>query len=99
LSYAIKLTAKAREDMKRLYAYMLDRDEDSAQRALSVLTRAMAVLEEFPFSCRKVSGGNPRLRELVVPFGSAGYVVLFRIDGSETVTVAAVRHQREDDYH
>jgi mRNA-degrading endonuclease RelE of RelBE toxin-antitoxin system len=39
------------------------------------------------------------LRELLISFGSAGYVALFEIDDAETVTVLAVRHQRESDYH
>jgi plasmid stabilization system protein ParE len=99
MTYKIKLTAKARQDLRRLYAYMLDWDEDAAARALEAITSAMAILEKFPFSCRKAAGGNPLLRELLVPFGSSGYIVLFRIDGSEAVTVAAIRHQREDDYH
>ena len=30
---------------------------------------------------------------------SAGYVALFEIEGPSTVTILAVRHQREDDYH
>lgn len=29
---------------------------------------------------------------------SAGYVALFEIDEANTVTVLAIRHQREDDY-
>ena len=39
------------------------------------------------------------LRELVIPFGSAGYVALFEIEGPGHVTILAVRHQREEDYH
>jgi hypothetical protein len=42
---------------------------------------------------------NPFLRELIIPFGSAGYVLLFEIGDAESVTILAVRHQREDDYH
>jgi mRNA-degrading endonuclease RelE of RelBE toxin-antitoxin system len=38
------------------------------------------------------------LRELVIPFGSSGYVMLFEIDDASTVIILAVRHQREDDY-
>jgi plasmid stabilization system protein ParE len=41
--------------------------------------------------------GNGRSRELIVPFGGAGYVVLFEIVGDDVV-VGAVRHQREEDY-
>jgi hypothetical protein len=36
---------------------------------------------------------------LVIPFGAAGYVALFEIDDAQTVTVLALRHQRESDYH
>jgi hypothetical protein len=39
------------------------------------------------------------LRELLIPFGHSGYVALFEIEDASTVTVLAVRHLREDDYH
>jgi len=70
-----------------------------ADRAYEALQQAITLLETFPFSCRKASPDNALLRELVVPFGASGYIVLFRIDSDMIVTVAAVRHQREDDYH
>jgi plasmid stabilization system protein ParE len=59
----------------------------------------MKTLGDFPFSCRKAPPENPFLRELIIPFGSAGYVLLFEIGDAESVTILAVRHQREDDYH
>jgi len=74
-------------------------NEDAAVRALDAMAAAMRVLERFAFSCRKALGNNTLLRELLVPFGSSGYVVLFRIDRSDTVTIAAIRHHREDDYY
>jgi plasmid stabilization system protein ParE len=42
---------------------------------------------------------GPRWRELVISFGASGYIALFEIEDDSTVTVTAVRHQREDDYH
>ncbi|REN15088.1 type II toxin-antitoxin system RelE/ParE family toxin, partial [Mycobacterium tuberculosis] len=51
-----------------------------------------------PFTCRK-AGDSPFIRELVIPFGASGYVALFEIEASDSIVVAAVRHQREDDYH
>ncbi|WP_332305729.1 type II toxin-antitoxin system RelE/ParE family toxin [Rhizobium sp. GR12] len=99
MTYKVKLTAKGRNDIKRLYTYLLDHDEEAADRALEAITSAIDMLHDFPFSCRKASAENSLIRELLVPFGSSGYIVLFRIDGPETVTIAAVRHQREDDYH
>ena len=59
----------------------------------------MRSLELSPFSYRKAQANNPFLRELIIPFGASGYVALFEIEGTDTVTVLAVRHQREDDYH
>jgi plasmid stabilization system protein ParE len=97
--YAVNWSAQAREDVRGLYAYLLDRDEEAAAHAYEALAKSIAFLERFPFSCRKASGGDPFLRELVVPFGSSGYVVLFRVNDGGTVTIAAIRHQREDDYH
>ena len=41
---------------------------------------------------------DPFLRELVIPFGAAGYVALFEIESNGIVSILAVRHQREDDY-
>jgi hypothetical protein len=38
------------------------------------------------------------LRGLLISFGSAGYVALFEIEDAQTVTILAVRHQREEDY-
>jgi hypothetical protein len=56
------------------------------------------LLRFSPFSCRKVLRDNPFLRELVIPFGSAGSVALFEIEAGNTVDILAVRHQREEDY-
>ena len=99
MTYRVRYTAGARRDLLRLYAYLLDRDLAAATRALEALRKSAEVLQEFPFTCRKVDKHNPFLRELIVPFGSAGYVVLFEVDDASTVTILAVRHQREDDFH
>ena len=47
---------------------------------MNVIDRAWTLLEEFPFSCRKAEDSNPFLREIVIPFGSAGYVALCEIE-------------------
>jgi hypothetical protein len=55
--------------------------------------------QSFPFTCRKADPDDPFLRELLVSYGTSGYVALYEIEGDHTVTILAVRHQREDDYH
>ena len=97
--YRVRLTAEAAEDLTRLYDFLVDRDTRAAERALKGIEEAFRLLAFSPFSCRKAVRDNPLLRELVIPFGSAGYVALFEIDDEHSVTILAVRHQREDDYH
>lgn len=102
MTFRVRFTREAEDDLVRLYEFILDRDVTDwglAERALQAIRHAISGLEQSPFSYRKVSGGgSPFLRELIIPFGSAGYVALFEIEDSEVVTILAVRHQREDDY-
>ena len=99
MSFRVRFTLEAKSDLERLYGFLAEQDLEAAERALDVIGRAWTLLEEFPFSCRKAEDSNPFVREIVIPFGSAGYVALFEIEDKQTVTVLAVRHQREDDYH
>jgi len=100
VTYKVRLTAEAFDDLDRLYGFLLKRDLDVAERALSAIEHALELLAFSPFSCRKaLLQKNPRWRELFIPFGHSGYVALFEIDDDRTVTVTAVRHQREEDYH
>ena len=75
-----------------------EQDLKAAENALEAIERGMAFLRKFPFSCRKAAPQNPFLRELLIPFGNSGYVALFEIENSHTVTIPAIRLQREDDY-
>lgn len=99
MSFRVRFTPEAKSDLERLYGSLAEQDRGAAERALEIIDRAWSLLEEFPFSCRKAEESNPFLRELVIPFGGAGYVALFEIEDDQTVTVLAIRHQREDDYH
>ncbi len=96
---AIRFTEEAKADIERLYEFLLEKDVRAAERALTALRRGFALLAYSPYSCRMADRNSPRLREFLVPFGLAGYVALFEIDPRATVTVLAIRHQREDDYH
>jgi hypothetical protein len=68
--------------------------------ALAAIEHAFTLLRFSPSSWRKaLLQENPRWRELLIPFGHSDYVALFEIEDEHTVTVTAVRHQREGDYH
>lgn len=103
MSFVVRYSAYARDDLKRLYEYLLDRattveDLELAERARSVIIESVDRLSQAPFIYRK-AGSSAFLRELLIPFGNTGYVALFEIEDASTVTILAVRHQLEDDYH
>jgi len=106
MSYRVRLTREAEDDLMRLYDIILERelgrlgtgDLDLAEKALNAIKDGFASLGSSPFTCRKADQ-NPFLRELIIPFGRSGYVALFEIVDSTLVVIAAVRHQFEDDFH
>ena len=102
MSYRVRFTEAAESDLLRLYEFILSKDQTDwslASRALEAIKNGIRSLKLSPFSYRKASPGNPFLRELIIPFGASGYVALFEIEDEQTVTILAVRHQLEEDYH
>ncbi|MBV8604633.1 MAG: type II toxin-antitoxin system RelE/ParE family toxin [Pelomonas sp.] len=105
MSFRVDWSAQALEDLLRLYDYLLARELQAAggdlglpARAIETLESAAQSLARAPFIYRKIQD-SPFARELVVPFGDTGYVLSFEIMDQHRVVIAAIRHQREDDYH
>ena len=98
--FEVRFTPEAETDLLRLFEFVAATDLSSAERAYQAIVKAIDVLEVFPFSCRKAPGGSgsAMVRELIIPFGDAGYVALFEIEPVSMVTVLAIRHQREHDF-
>jgi plasmid stabilization system protein ParE len=104
VQYKVTLLQEAVEDLIRLEDFAIERELSSEtpdwttpQRALDAIREGMRLLAWSPYTCRRAELGNGRSRELIVPFGATGYIVLFEIVG-DSVVVGAVRHQREEDY-
>jgi len=105
VSFRVRLTLEAADDLERLFDFVLQRelqrhdgDLAVADRALAAIKSGISTLRQSPFTCRK-AGTSPFLRELLIPFGRSGDVALFEIEDPETVTILAIRHQREDDFY
>ncbi len=102
--FQARYTDTARDDLLRLFDFLLERvqtpeDFDDAQAAIDAITSAVeGHLSRSPFIFRKV-GQSPLRRELIIPFRGGGYVVLYEIEDASTLSIVAVRHQLEDDYH
>jgi len=99
VSFRVRISNAAQDDLERLLDFLAPVDYPAALRARVAIERGYAFLSDMPFACRKADDANPFLRELIIPFGGAGYVALFEIEDEHTLTILAVRHQREDDYH
>lgn len=115
MSWSVRLSREAHEDLEQLVDFILDRearrtgggDPMLAMRAQMAIEDGLRLLARYPFTCRKAHDPLGRIpverqaliRELVIPFGATGYVALFEIADAHTVVVLAVRHQREEDFH
>lgn len=104
MTFKVEFTPEADADLDRLFDFMLERAKtvDDAMLAYeaveAIRTAANSHLSITPYSYRKV-GQRPTLREIIVPFGSSGYILRFDIRTPELVLVIGARHQREDDFH
>lgn len=101
--FEVRYTASARDDLLRLFEFVLDRarsveDIQKAHAAVDAIELALERMGDAPFIYRKADS-SPFLRELIVPFRSAGYVALYEICADGFINVLAIRHQLEDDYH
>lgn len=98
MTYRVRFTKEARADLKLLLGSLAVRDLSQAEKARKKLDAGLELLKEFPFTCRKAQPDNPFLRELLIQFGSSGFIALFEIEDSDFVTMLAFRHQRQEDY-
>lgn len=94
----VKLSTRAQSDLLRLYAFLLDKDTHTANRAALAIREALMPLKHSPMLGRTVEDHDD-LRELVIDFGTSGYLAMYRFEHpSDTVTILAIKHQRENNY-
>ena len=94
----VRLSARAQSDISRLHAFLLEKDSNAAKRAVLSIRDAFMPLKQSHMIGRLVEDHHD-LRELVIDFGAAGYLALYRFEPSlDVVTILAIKHQREDDY-
>lgn len=94
----VRLSARAQSDLFRLHTFLLSKDVDAAKRPVIAIRGAFVSLKQTPMIGRLVEDSDD-LRELVIDFGSSGYLALYRFEAAlDAVTILAIKHQREDDY-
>jgi plasmid stabilization system protein ParE len=85
-------------DVQRLYRFLAVKNIAAASRAIKSVRQGVKVLGYQPGIGRTVEDIPEEFREWLIDFGNSGYVARYRFDG-ETITILAVRHQKEAGYH
>ena len=101
--YRAAPTVTFQEDIERLEEHIVLRelasdtpDDTCLFRFRDAVERGMGILSFAPQTCRR-SEAHRELRELIIPFGHGGCVVLFAIRDVDVVLLAA-RNPHEHDY-
>lgn len=89
---AVRLTAQAENDLRRLEDFLVDKSPDAALRAAAAITNAVLSLADH--AERGFAGPAPDLKQIPAPFGESGYIIQYRIQ-AQTVIVARIKHARE----
>ncbi|MHB8874554.1 MAG: type II toxin-antitoxin system RelE/ParE family toxin [Myxococcaceae bacterium] len=89
----VRFAARALADIDRIFDFLAGHDSEVAGKAAEAIVDATAVLQRRPMIGRAIEGS---LRELVISWGSTGFVALYRfLPGADRVEILAIRHQHE----
>ena len=94
----VRFAPPALRDLERLRAFLRPKNPEVAKRAATAIKKVVQVLEQHPQIGRPADNLEPEYRELLIDFGDSGYIVLYRYDGGDFVTVLTIRHQKEVGY-
>lgn len=88
---AVKLTPRARQDLREIYTHHAQYDAQTAERTLRELDAAFQLLDRFPLSGRARSA----LREGLRSFPKSPHVIFYSIAPPDII-IARVLNERMD---
>ena len=91
----IRFTPAALRDLERLREFLRPKSPAVAKKVATVIIQSLQVLKDHPHIGRPIEDLPDEFREWPINFGNSGYVARYRFDGSEYVTILALRHQKE----
>jgi len=90
----IHLSQDAADDVVRVREFLSAKNPDAAKRALAEIFAALQKVHVFPGLGKATE--DPEIRQIIVPFGSAGYIVRYTVrPDSDNVLVLRIWHGRE----
>jgi plasmid stabilization system protein ParE len=90
----IVFSPNAGRNLVRLRQFIAEHNKEAAARAARLILDAANNLKTHPLLGRPVEE-MPEYHDLVIPFGSAGYIMRYRIDG-EIIFIVGIRHGKEE---
>lgn len=87
----IHFAAGALHDIERLHDWLFEKNPKVALRLIAVLDESFQGLSDFSERGRLVDDG---LRELVVPFGGASYVIRYGVN-PDSISISRIWHSLE----
>ena len=90
-------TETAIADLVRLRDFLKTRSPEASKRAVSVIRKAIENALVFPDRFRPA----PDLidyREIIIDFGSSGYIARFRYEQDGDIYIVRIKHQIENEY-
>ncbi|MFS2139169.1 type II toxin-antitoxin system RelE/ParE family toxin [Duganella sp. Dugasp56] len=93
----VRFAPAALRDLERLREFLREKNPTAAKRAAATIIKAIQVLGQQPQIGRPAPEMDAAYRELLIDFGDSGYIALYRYEG-DSVTVLALRHQKEAGY-
>lgn len=89
------LTSQAVDDLERVQQTLANKSQSAAERARQVIVEHLEKVQRHPTIYRPVPD-RPYERDIVIAFGSHGYVLRYRYEqGADRVVILRVWHQRE----
>lgn len=79
MPYLVEWLEPAVAGLERIYLFLAEKDGEAARAALKALREKAILLENYPNAGRPAEGLEPEQRELLVPFGASGFVLLYRV--------------------
>ena len=94
---SVKYSAQSIAGLRRLHDFLAQQDPEVARRAMAVIRDALKTIAVMPERFRPVEGKMYH-REAIIDFGSGGYIARFRHMPNGDITIARIKHQREDGF-
>jgi plasmid stabilization system protein ParE len=85
----------AAADVQRLYRFLHPNNPDAARRAIKTIRGSVKVLALQPKIGRTIEYMPEQFREWLIDFGDSDYVARYHIGTNGSITILAVRHQKQ----